>query len=153
VTPDDFVYVIRLDDERHKIGISKRPAERLHCLQISHPSRLEIVYLLKTNRSLTVERESHRILAKHRLRGEWFAVDAKTAIEAVLRADRRYPPKGPPPLSKSAAKWAAFVADCDERKAAVTVAPAVVSYNPPRIRVSLPFGPTARKPGSMLKNR
>lgn len=149
----DYVYVIASDERCHKIGISKKPGARLSQLQTSHPGRLALIYMLKTNRSLVVEREAHRLLAKLRLSGEWFAVDAEAAIGAVLRADKRYPPKAAPPPGKRAEKWAAFVAEAEQSKAPPLSIPTRPVYQEARVRVALPLGTPARKPGSMLKKR
>lgn len=93
----EFVYVIAMDLRHHKIGISGRPEARLAQLQTSHPRPLQLLFVLKTNRAVTVERAAHNILRRQRLLGEWFEVDAAAAIAAVLRADLRYPPAPPKP--------------------------------------------------------
>jgi hypothetical protein len=115
----DFVYVIAMDAEHHKIGISGRPESRLAQLQTSHPRPLRLIFVLKTNRALKVEGSAHHILAKRRLLGEWFAADAEGAINAVLKADRKFPPWPPGrPRNWREAKWEAAVAEFDAWEAA-----------------------------------
>lgn len=107
----EFVYVIAMDAGHHKIGISGRPESRLAQMQTSHPWALQLIFVLKTNRAATVEKAAHNILYRSRLLGEWFGVGADAAIAAVLKADRRYPPRlvapKPDPFEAYEAQWLA----------------------------------------------
>jgi hypothetical protein len=79
------VYVLS-DGVAVKIGIAIRPLHRLRALQTGHARRLAMEFILDTTAPREVERRAHALLCEYRLSGEWFAVSAQTAIDAVLRA-------------------------------------------------------------------
>lgn len=87
---DRFVYLMeRVGSEVVKVGISRAPEERLRAMQTGHPDRLSIVrtWFLGFREARTVESIVHRVLADHRLAGEWFSVSAEQAeaeIETVI---------------------------------------------------------------------
>lgn len=164
MTDHDFVYVIASGDRCHKIGVTREPAKRLSQLQVGHPHRLEIVFLVKTNRTVSVERAAHKALATHRLSGEWFGVEAEVAIRAVLKADRRFPPKPgvqvpvvDEDLPYVHPRWRVEAEIEEKRQEAVVKAirdgliPRPVKTS--AVHVSLQLGPTRRAPGTMLKKR
>ena len=64
-----------------KIGCALDPFERLKGLQTGSPTKLKIEALLKG--SMKREKELHTLLAKHRVRGEWFRICP--AIEAIIK--------------------------------------------------------------------
>lgn len=64
-----------------KIGCAYDPFDRLRTLQIGSPTKLKIEALLKGSNKR--EREIHKLLAKHRVRGEWFRICP--AIEAIIK--------------------------------------------------------------------
>lgn len=64
-----------------KIGCAYDPFERLKTLQTGSPTKLKIEALLKG--AAKREREIHKLLAKHRVHGEWFRICPE--IEAIIR--------------------------------------------------------------------
>jgi hypothetical protein len=64
-----------------KIGCAYDPFDRLKTLQSGSPTKLKIEALLKG--SYKRERELHKLLAKHRVRGEWFRISPE--IEAIIK--------------------------------------------------------------------
>jgi predicted GIY-YIG superfamily endonuclease len=64
-----------------KIGCAYDPFARLKTLQSGSPTKLKIEALLKGSHKR--ERELHKLLAKHRVRGEWFRIC--DAIEAIIK--------------------------------------------------------------------
>jgi hypothetical protein len=64
-----------------KIGSAYDPFERLKQLQTGSPTKLKIEALLKG--ACKREREIHKLLAKHRVHGEWFRICP--AIEAIIK--------------------------------------------------------------------
>lgn len=73
--------------DRIKVGISKRPKVRRSTLAPEAPG-LSLVYYASPghDRARELEIKTHEILSAHRIRGEWFSVDSKTAVSAVLQA-------------------------------------------------------------------
>lgn len=63
-----------------KIGFSKNPAHREGTLQAEKPT---IKLLGKWKGTISQEQTCHRILAKHRIRGEWFRIDVQTAEKTI----------------------------------------------------------------------
>lgn len=88
MAPVTSVYVIGAEPLRHKIGVSVDVKARRASLQTGHYNRLTIEYATPVDRAVEVERTAHGFLADKRLEGEWFAVDARTATEAVGHAKR-----------------------------------------------------------------
>jgi hypothetical protein len=64
-----------------KIGCAYDPFDRLKSLQTGSPTKLKIEALLKG--STKRERELHKLLKKHRVRGEWFRLCPE--IEAIIK--------------------------------------------------------------------
>lgn len=78
-----FIYIMR-DTTNHylKIGFSKSPKYRESTLQAEKPT-IELVRYFKG--TMAQEQAAHRILAKYRIRGEWFQVSLEQAEEAIKR--------------------------------------------------------------------
>lgn len=66
---------------RVKIGCAYNPFKRLKTLQSGSPTKLKIEALLKGSNKR--EKELHKLLAKHRIHGEWFRIS--TEIEAIIK--------------------------------------------------------------------
>ena len=87
-----YVYIIAPDHGRSpftKIGIAKRPEERLKALDTGHPEQLAIHELFgpyRRERAFEIEAEVHRELANFRADGEWQRVSIRKAIKTVKRA-------------------------------------------------------------------
>lgn len=64
-----------------KIGCAYDPFDRLKTLQSGSPTKLKIEALLKGSNKR--ERELHKLLAKHRMHGEWFRICPE--IEAIIK--------------------------------------------------------------------
>lgn len=88
---DGVVYVIKsAEGVRHvKIGCARDVRERLRELQIARPDALEVAgIVVPTNgNALAVEQAAHVIAGRYWIRGEWFALSAERALEAVRLAD------------------------------------------------------------------
>lgn len=82
-----FIYIMEDQNIKDvlKIGYSKDPSYREGTLQAEKPT---IKLLGKWKGSLSQEQTCHRILAKHRVRGEWFKVtfeEAERVIKKVVK--------------------------------------------------------------------
>jgi hypothetical protein len=78
-----FIYIMQ-DTTNHfiKIGYSNSPKYRESTLQAEKPT-IELVKYFRG--SMAQEQQVHRILAKYRIRGEWFQVTTEQAEEAIKR--------------------------------------------------------------------
>ena len=80
------VYVIGTEDgSRHKVGVSRDPAQRLAYLQPGSAARLRLVQSWERDDAYQVERAAHRALIHAAVHGEWFAVPEAEAVAAVAR--------------------------------------------------------------------
>ena len=83
----EHVYVISCPDAV-KIGFARHPQKRLRGIQTGSHQRLELSYSLECayGEASSIERRAHTLLKDKRKCGEWFAVNAETAKEAILEA-------------------------------------------------------------------
>lgn len=82
-----FVYVIRSDANVVKIGFSSNPINRIASLRTGSSYPLDFAFVGVTpGTGAEIEREAHRLLARHRLEGEWFDVTPEMATAAVMGA-------------------------------------------------------------------
>jgi hypothetical protein len=82
----DFLYaIVNWNSRMVKFGRSVNPGQRLKALQTSHGSGL-VLFGYCPHESPFTEREVHERLAAHRLRGEWFDLNADT--QAVIQQVR-----------------------------------------------------------------
>ena len=82
-----FIYVLgSVDGRPKKIGITRNLKIRIRAAQIYSPEHLKYFYSRDCEGvigSFICEQLSHHILEHRRIRGEWFAVTADEAIEAI----------------------------------------------------------------------
>lgn len=85
-----FIYIIRNGFGHHKIGVSANPNSRVAELQTGSPVRLDIIYAAALDCSgYAIEEMAHEILARYRLKGEWFNCPLDIAVAAIGVAARR----------------------------------------------------------------
>ncbi len=84
------VYIVQADDGCVKIGQTGRAKVRLYELRAASEATLSLVFVAHCSAEMTlaIEARVHAILAASRQKGEWFAVSAKEAVDAVMRAGR-----------------------------------------------------------------
>lgn len=89
------VYVFGSESGLVKVGVSKDTRARAAQLRLQMPEgRMLYERPSDAPRSWKAERLAHELLSSHRIGGEWFAVDAETAIMAVDGAiDAAVPPR------------------------------------------------------------
>lgn len=87
-----YIYVIGEKGGPYKIGYSGSPNQRLNALRQSTRMDLEIWLTgeLPYKNARGVELLTHKILAEHRVEGEWFSVTVEQAEAAITEADRQY---------------------------------------------------------------
>lgn len=86
---DVAIYVIGPNVGPQKIGIARDPSARLAAMQTGCPFTLRIqsvTYVASEDSARRVERVAHRLLKKHRQRGEWFNVTPGEAERAIADA-------------------------------------------------------------------
>ena len=81
------IYIIRCDSGPIKIGIAGNVSSRLSGLRTSSHMPLHLEYsAIVDGDAPTLEKCTHAVLRKHRLRGEWFNVTVHEAIGAMQSA-------------------------------------------------------------------
>lgn len=81
-TPTGFVYLIQRNGLHGvKIGYSGNPLKRLRELSVGSPEKLFLIATWQGTRA--DEQELHTRFNKHRLEGEWFAIDAHIATQWI----------------------------------------------------------------------
>lgn len=70
-----YVYLMRAENGRYKIGISVDPEKRLADLRDGSAVDIELVHYFAAEDAAGIERVLHREYETKRVRGEWFALD------------------------------------------------------------------------------
>jgi hypothetical protein len=81
-----YLYCIADDSGYCKFGYSRDPSGRVRALQTGHPSELYLLHSIAVESSRVRELESllHEEIGLHRrVRGEWFAIDSRLAVELL----------------------------------------------------------------------
>jgi hypothetical protein len=89
-----FVYVLKDESGRHKIGSSVDPIQRIAQLQTGSAERLDFAFIAAAQAGAytRIERYAHDLLKFQKIPNggdEWFAVPASIAIGAVMEASSR----------------------------------------------------------------
>ena len=89
--PDhSFLYVIRGDHGRCKIGITGNPVARLDQLRTGSAHNIEYAWIgAPEGEAVEIERDAHAMLGNYRCNGEWFEVTQDAAVGAVCAAAAR----------------------------------------------------------------
>lgn len=78
-----YIYIMQdTTNEYLKIGFSKNPTYRESTLQAEKPT---IQLVRKFKGTMSQEQQCHRMLAKYRIRGEWFSVDLNAAEQTIKK--------------------------------------------------------------------
>ena len=70
-----YVYLLQSPTNAYKIGISKRPDDRLRTFSVKLPFEISYVCLIATQDMYGLETKLHAQFADKRINGEWFALD------------------------------------------------------------------------------
>lgn len=104
------LYVVGSPRGPKKVGVANNPVLRLKQLRTGSSRRLELLFTTPAPDGIAVdiERRAHWLLREKKTHGEWFAVSAKEAIDAVQRAlmeggagEKQRPSVGRPPLKRN----------------------------------------------------
>jgi hypothetical protein len=102
LTETSYVYAIGVDwDAPVKVGVSRRPLERLRGLQIGNPHQLRVLW--KESGDHRLEGYLHGVLAPAAIRGEWFR--GRDVWREVRSASWRSPGTGEECSSCGATCW------------------------------------------------
>lgn len=69
-----YIYVIRSENGKYKIGKAQDVNKRLQSLQTGTPEKLELVLTIKTSNKNVLETICHRQFSSKKIRGEWFSL-------------------------------------------------------------------------------
>jgi hypothetical protein len=78
-----FVYLIRGNDGKYKIGSAKEPKQRLRQLQTGNSDKLELVEVYQSENARKIESTLHRYYSYVRNVGEWFNLSIKEEVNFV----------------------------------------------------------------------
>lgn len=81
-----YVYFVEIPDGPIKVGIAKNVKKRLETIRTHCPYEIRLLAAIPGGRAR--ERELHAALSDYRMRGEWFAADARPVVLEML-ADAR----------------------------------------------------------------
>jgi len=83
-----YIYAIGTDN-RQKIGFSKNPQARLKQLQTGNADQLVLHHYIEVadDRTRLLERYLHKDIGYKKLKGEWFSMTAKEAIDYLTFAE------------------------------------------------------------------
>lgn len=84
IAEEGRIHLYILQDEIGRVKIGRSSAIKTRVRQISNSSGLKIHIVATFGRLGSIERELHKILARHRLRGEWFK-DTVTFRDRLIR--------------------------------------------------------------------
>lgn len=85
-----FLYVVRGDHGRVKIGITSNCNARLAQLQTGSAHPLEFAWIgAPQGQAVGIEYDAHQMLASYRRNGEWFEVTPDAAVGAISAAAQR----------------------------------------------------------------
>jgi hypothetical protein len=84
-----YVYVIKDESERRKLGFSYDAEMRLDILQTGNAERLTIEYRLFVKDMLRAEDALHNLFAADRIRtdGEWFKITNMTLFNKIFKKE------------------------------------------------------------------
>ena len=89
-TKGRFLYVMRIDGDLYKVGISGSPEYRRSALQCGLPFEIELLDSGICHPGgvdpAALESEVHRLLADHKVIGEWFRTTYATVWRAIIEA-------------------------------------------------------------------
>jgi Meiotically up-regulated gene 113 len=87
-----FVYVIRGEHGRSKVGCTGNPNRRLNDLRTASafPLRLEFIGIPQSGDGEKIEQCVHDMLDRFRVTGEWFTCTPELCISAIYGAASRY---------------------------------------------------------------
>ena len=91
----NYVYVMSLTKGEGpcKIGMSRNLTQRRKAMQTYNWQKVKLHYKMECSSSSRMKRLEalvHMELSEHRLRGEWFNLDAKKCEEAIKSVARKY---------------------------------------------------------------
>jgi hypothetical protein len=76
-----YVYLIRGNDGRYKIGIAKNPNQRIKQLQTGNSDRLELIDVYQSENASKIESALHFQYNHVRQHGEWFDLSVSDEVD------------------------------------------------------------------------
>ena len=78
-----YVYLIRGNDGKYKIGISKHPRQRLRENQTGNPDRLTVIDIYESENAYKIETALHNRFSHVRNVGEWFDLTVTEEVNFI----------------------------------------------------------------------
>lgn len=79
-----FVYLIKnTEDDSYKIGIAKKPTQRIKQLQTGNSSELILIETYQSELSSKIEKVLHRNYGSSKKRGEWFSLSIVDELDFI----------------------------------------------------------------------
>ena len=110
-----MIYFIQAGDNGPvKIGYSINPEKRLQALQTSHPQKLRMITVIDGDRDL--EKELHEYFSDESVSGEWFNIDMRAILAALMRLDLLSKPRPDlkPQIDRLMAAWLEYLSALNE---------------------------------------
>jgi hypothetical protein len=87
-----FVYLIASGRNIIKVGMARDVGKRARALQTAGPFEMQIIHKIEVadDHVAALEKLIHKRLKRYHLRGEWFCVERKTAIDIAQRTANQF---------------------------------------------------------------
>ena len=82
------VYLIRGNNGKYKIGISKNPKERIRALQTGNSEQLKIIETYESENAGTIEFALHAQYSHVKKTGEWFDLSISDEVNFIKNCQR-----------------------------------------------------------------
>ena len=82
------VYLIRGNDGKYKIGIAKKPPQRIKQLQTGNSDKLTIIETYESENASKIETTLHNHYSHLRNEGEWFDLSITDEVEFLGKCKR-----------------------------------------------------------------
>ena len=83
-----YVYLIRGNDGKYKIGIAKNPSQRIKQLQTGNSDELQLIDTYLTENAYKIESALHNQYAHVRNHGEWFDLSVSDEVSFKKKCEQ-----------------------------------------------------------------
>ncbi len=83
-----YVYLIRGNDGKYKIGIAKNPNQRILQLQTGNSDKLELLQIYKSRNASKIETALHNQYSHVRNIGEWFDLSVEDEVKFLEKCKK-----------------------------------------------------------------
>ena len=83
-----YVYLIRGNDGKYKIGIAKNPAQRIKQLQTGNSDKLQLIETYQSENAFKIETSLHHQYGHLRAHGEWFDLSLEEEVTFIEKCEQ-----------------------------------------------------------------